>query len=523
MYKFTKINIKELKSDIHSTLNSFKKWLYNRKEYSYINELFKIVKRNNVLDKTIVFNTIRTSRDHLDEEFFLGKILALNGAKIYMLLDDGELKHWETSPLKDAQKEISSFFKKKIIKKALKSYKDSNLKIIYYSTILKNINYNNWQELKSHALSSTIRYFQTSELDFNHKKIKEYYTLSLINAVLSRNIGKFVLKEINPDYFVTTHGIYSIWGPAYEYLKKKEVECLILARFHAHSPDPQDIYFTSTKVQILSRCKFWQEYKNTQVTDDMIQKVNNLFKSRIDHQTKDTELYYNGKTNIYKVNKKDGYKYHIAIFPSLIWDGNIQDRHIAFDGILDWLISTISFLKDNKEVFIYLKFHPAEVTTFKKSAKIQDLIRKNLEIEKIENLELIPTEKKIDPYKFLKSGIDLGICYDGIIALEMPFLRIPALLGCVKGRFSVKGGNFTINNRQEYFDYLENLEDLIKDFHTNYDKYYKNIVRYTYWYVFENVIKMPTISKKNPNKMDLLAIKKEDIILDKKLLEIFQQ
>ena len=515
---------KGIKAYTLSFYNSFNKWRYNLKEYDHLNKLFNAVNRKEILNKKIVFNTIRISRDHLDEEFFLGKILSLNGAKVKMLLDDGVLKHWETSPYDDNKKDLYSLLKKLIIKKGLKTYKDRNLEIIYYSEILKNINYNNWRELKDYALSSTIRFFQTSELNFNDEKIKEYYNLSLINSVFSSNIGEFVLNKIKPDYFVTTHGIYSIWGPAYDFLKNNGVKSLILARFHSHSLDPQDVYFTYAKCQTLSRCKFWQMYKNTPVTEHMKQKVTDLFNHRINHKTKDTELYYKKKTKIYEINKDNDYKYHIAIFPSLIWDGNIQDRHIAFTGIIDWLMSTIDYLKKRKDIMIYLKFHPAEVSTFKKSAKIQVLIKKYLDKEKIENLELIPTEERIDPYEFLKSGIDLGICYDGVLALEMPYLKIPVLLGGVRGRFAVPGGNFSINDKKEYFEFLKNLDKYIEVFHKNYDEYWQNIVRYSYWYLFENVIKMPTISKVSQKKwMELLYLKMKDIKLDKKLFQIFNE
>lgn len=518
------MNTEKIINEITSIINSFNQWRLNKEEYNYLMHLLKGVKRKQLLKKTIVFNTVKGERNYIDREFFLGKILAINGAKIIMLLDDGVLKHWESPPQSYFKKYLNHlvfFLRENIIKRALKTYHDPNLQIIYYSEFLFDLNYENWQELKHFALSSTIRHFQTSELDFNNKKIKKYYNLSLKNAVLSRNVGEFVLNKIKPDFFITSHGIYSTWGPAYEFLKQHGIKSLVCARSHSHSMDVQDIYFTYAKAQTLSRCKLWQDYKNTSITEAMRKKVEELFDFRINHKTKDTKLYYKGKINLYKIDKNDGYKYHIAIFPSLIWDGNIIDRHIAFKGVLDWLLSTIHYFKNKRDAKIYLKFHPAEVSTFNKSAKIQDLIQNYLKSKKIKNLVLIPTEYKIDPYEFLKSGIDFGICYDGMLALEMPYLKIPVLLGGVRGRFCVDGGNFTINNKKDYYNYLDNLDKCIKDFHTNYDQYYNNIIRYSYWYLFENVLKMPTVLKTNRGFIDLFQLRKKDLELDKKLFKIF--
>ncbi|MFX1391955.1 MAG: hypothetical protein ACFFAH_00135 [Promethearchaeota archaeon] len=525
-------------------LIQYKKWKKARKEYDHLENLLKDVKRDSLLNKKIVFNTVRSMKNIFDREFFIGKILALNGANIVMLLDDGIMKHWDTiriahiSNINILEKYplnlfpsfhnnystlLKSYFNKKLIKKAIKTYKDTNLKIIYYSEILKNLNYENWQEMRKYAESSTIRFFQTTNLDFNEKYVDYYYKLSLINSIISKNVGEYVLNKIKPDFFLTSHGIYSSWGPAYDYLKKNNVKSYVYAGYLSHSIDKNDIYFTDAKVQTLSRSTFWKNYKNTPVTKEMEEKIKDWINLRMSYSTKDTKIYYNGELYTFKVDKNDGYKYHIAIFPSLVWDGNIKDRHIAFNGILDWLISTINYLKKRRDIKIFLKFHPAEVTQFKNTPKIQDILLDYIKLNKIENLVLIPSENIINPYEFIKSGIDFGICYDGTLALEMPLLKIPILLGGVGGRFYVEGGNFTIKSREEYFNYLDNLENLIEEFHNNYDKYYTNIIRYSYWYLFENVMKLPTLSSNNLNKTDLLQLKKEDIKLDKKLLDIFKR
>ncbi|MHA1438599.1 MAG: hypothetical protein ACTSPD_13585 [Promethearchaeota archaeon] len=523
--------------------NIINEWKYNKKEYNHLNQLLKFTKKTNLLNKTIIFNTIRNFKSIIDREFFLGKILALSGAKVIMLLDDGILKHWDTYQIdtipnlqkikkfnlnpykilntKNPKYYILHFLKRNIINKALKTYKDENLRIIYYSSFLSKKENNDSHGLEKFAISSTMRFFKTSKLDYNDIYIKYIYELSLENAVLSRAVGEFIKNEIQPDFFITSHGIYSTWGPAYEYLKQEGIKSLVYAGKLSHSMDIHDIYFTDSKVQTLTRSTFWKNYKNTPVTKAMEDKVKELFETRMRYSTKDTNIYYKGKLNIFKVDKNDGYKYHIAIFPSLIWDGNIQDRHIAFKGVIDWLISTIDYFKNRKNVKIFLKFHPAEVTMFRNVVIIQDLIKEYLESNKIDNLTLIQAKQKIDTYEFLKSGINLGICYDGFLALELPLMKIPVILGGVDGRFSIEGGNFTVKNQKDYFNYLENFEKLIEEFHENYEKYYKNIIRYAYWYLFENPIKLPTLTSKDLYKTDLLQLKKEDLILDEKLKNLF--
>jgi hypothetical protein len=536
---------------IHKKINTFLKlnitnyntWKYNKREYLHLARLFNIVRRKDLLHKTIVFNTVRSFKNIFDRELFLAKLLALNGANVIVLLDDDILKHWDSIKVDRVKKlkridkkefnlfpNIQKFpggllkvlFDRNILNQALKVYQDQNLTILYYSDIVKKVDFTNWQELKKFAKSSTIRFFKNSELNFKEHYVKYYYNLSLLNSLISRTVGKYILHKIKPDFFITSHGIYSTWGPAFEFLKKKGIKSYVYAGKHSHSKDVHDIYVTDSKVQTLSRSKFWDEFKSIDVTKLMENKVREIFKARMNHSTKDTQIYYTKKINRFIVDKNDRFKYHIAIFPNLIWDGNIEDRHIAFKGIMDWIISTVNYLKKKKEIKIYIKFHPAEVTLFKGTPKIQDLLKNNLNLEDFENLVLIPSEANIDPYQFLLSGIDYAIVYDGILGLEIPFLKIPTLLGCVGGRFSVKGGNFTINSRKDYFNYLDNLKDDITEFHENYQNYYKTIIKYSYWYFFANVIKLPTLSSKSLYGTDLMHLRVEDIVLDEKIFKIFK-
>lgn len=158
----------------------------------------------------------------------MAKLFAIKGAKVKILLDDGILYHWDTIqinwlpkqkiyrfPLNPYRITYKSFLSRKYLytsiinntrlffKQGIRAFKDKNIEIIYYSEIIdrKNLNYENWQELKKHAESSTIRFFKHFDLDYNNKEIEYYYKISLLNAIISRNIGEYILNKIKPDVF----------------------------------------------------------------------------------------------------------------------------------------------------------------------------------------------------------------------------------------------------------------------------------------------------------------------------------
>lgn len=519
-----------------------KNYILNLKEYYHLKKLFKSFKTQKLFNKTYVLNVVRNRRSSIFIEVFLGALIAINGGKVKILLDDGIMMHWDTFKINKMPKRfrIDNFphnryrfnifydqyifkylLERRITNKILKFFKVRNLEYIYYSDIVKDLNYENKHNLKNYAESSTIKFFTTSELDLNNRYIKYYFLLSLKNAMISKKVGEYVLNNLKPDFFITSHAIYSTWGPAFDFLKKNGIECINLAGGNPHSLDPQDFIICYTKKQTLTRCRSWQEYKNIPVTEEMKKKVNEYFNLRVNHKTMDTKVYYKNITSNFRIDKNSNYKFHIAIFPNVIWDGNIRERHIAFSGIIDWVISTLEFLKNKKDIMIYLKLHPSEVTLFKGTKKIEEIIQKYIESTKIDNLIILSSENILDTYEFVKSGIDFGLVYDGILALELPYLKVPVLLGGVKGRFSIENGNFIINNREEYFNSLRNIENLIKDFHDNYERYYNNIVRFTYWYIFDGIVKFPTMPKVFGSALNLFQLEKEDLVLDEKILKFF--
>jgi len=387
---------------------------------------------------------------------------------------------------------------------------------------LNNLNYTNWRELKKHAISSTVRLFQTSDLDYNNEYVKFYYKLSLMNAILSRNVGEYILNTLKPDIAVNPHGIYSTHGPAYEILKENGVKSLVWAGANTHTLDVTNCHIMDTPLQLLSSSDFWKEYKDVEVTLEMEKEVRQYFEKRLKGLTADIKSYQLIKEeNLYVVNKNDGYKYHVAIFPNVIWDGNITDKHVIFNDYLDWVLTTINYLKNREDIKLYVKSHPSENFMCKESDKVISLIKKYIYIKDIKNLVLIPPETRINTYEFLKSGIDLGIVYDGYLGIEMPYLKIPTIV-CVDGGFSsVKGGNFIISDRENYFNNLDNIGELIEKFHSNYEMYYKNLVRYIYWYIFYNIFELPTLKWYYISGVHLIHLKEKDFILNKRLLEIF--
>jgi len=537
-------------------LNKFikliKTWKLEFDQYNNLEKLFKsAIKNNKFRNKTIVFNIVRNNRKYFDNEAYIAKLLALNGANVKILLDDGILSHWDTYHIDNFKRNLKvkdlnkyslnpaykyrnihngiwflarEFINKVLMKKNFNIYKDENLEIIFYSRIFKQDLFKNFNlfpsinDLNKFAESSTIRFFKTPFLEYNNPIIKKFFILSKRNAIISKLIGEYSNKILNSDIFITSHGIYSTWGPAFEYLKRKKIKSYVIVPRFSHGKKEKIGLLVDTKMQTLSKSESWKKFSHKKVTKDMRKKVENYFQLRTNFQIEDTRVLFKNPED-FKIYKSKDFDYYVGMFPNVIWDGNIKDRKNIFKTRLDWFKTTIDFFKKNKNLRLYIKSHPSEVTVLKNSPRISDILQNYYDFSKITNISLIPPNSRINTYNFIKQ-LDLGIVYDGTLGIEMPYLGIPTILSVKDGFSTIEGGNFTPKNKSEYLNYLNNIDHLINKFHANYEKYYlDNIIRYIYWYLYENKIKIPTLRNKK-NQMKGFQLRKEDLKLEKRLLEI---
>jgi len=497
---------------IFKIVNSFISLLQNKWRLFKIRQILNNVKREELIKKNIVINIVRSIQS-FESELIIGKLLALKGAKVKVLIDDGILRHWEAmdfdhiknlnnikktnlNPYRYDYRDrfiiILTFFNRLNVKSTINAFKDENLEIIYYSDIIKDrkLDYSNIKNLKKDALSSVVRFFRRPDLDLKDKIVKYYYLISYQNALISKNIGIFIENKLKTDIFMTSHGIYSLWAPTYDYLKSKNIKTLV---YHgkSHSIEQDDLLFSDIQMQLLSKSKLWNQYKNKPIQPQMKEFINEYLRRRTNFSTTDTELIYKGKHKTFQILKDLDYKYHIALFPNVVWDGYIVERHNIFDGHLEWLISTLDYLKNRKDILIYLKLHPAELIFCDKSPGVLHYLEKNLNLSEFKNLVILSADQKINTYDFLRSGLDLGIVYDTFIAIEMPYFNIPAIVCVNGGMTSVEGVNYTINSKEEYFNLLDNIDIIINDFKKKHEIYYNNMIRFVFWHIKECGNKVP--------------------------------
>lgn len=496
-------------------------------EYFNIKKLYSKVKETNYYKgKTLVINSIKSDRLIFAVEVLMAAIFSKNGATCYIVIDDGNMAHHDIVQYKSEQNlkilNPNNLLKYRLRRRLLEflarwAY-DRNVLFLHTSEIdflyrQENLNETYREILNRNALSSCRRYFQIDAIDMSNPLHSDYYKKSFNNAILSIKVGMYTDKVIKANIFITSHAIYSCWGPAYDFLKNNSSVRTIV--YGTNTYVARELYFSTDKLQVSDRTTEITSFLDNKLNESEINKTVNYLDRRINKQEKDTRVYY-GK-NFESFPSIDNSKPLVMAFPNVIWDGDIEERNILFNGVVDWLLTTIDFYRENPNVNFAIRFHPAESTWYKGVKPLETIIREKVpDIDFISNLTLISSSTNIELYDIIKEKVTLSLVYDGMLAIECGYMSKPVIL-CGRGRFTSNNFAYEPKNKKEYFD-------LISDPNKAKDRWNEEAnktlaIKLCYWYIFGCSFKFPSLNNDHSDfGTNLLNCTEDNITLDKNLL-----
>ena len=474
-------------------------------------------KKRRPMGKTIVFNTVRTLETPMIVELFLARCLSLLGNKLYILFDDGLLPHWDSIQYNAQPVPLTPYLLKHSPRKkyhklisALTKYifKTANIKFLQYTDIVERMDELprlHTSDIK-HARSSVTRFFKENIINLDTALYNDYLQLSLKNAQYSKAIGKFIYKEISPDLFVTSHGIYSTWGPCYDFLRQKGIPSLV---WGINGTVEQSIYLYDTIRRFSYLDSNWKEFKRKTLNSHQRQAIIDYFNRRISLAANDTKVYF-VKENSETVNLKKTDELVVGLFPGVIWDGDVESRNILFDDLVQWMTFSIDILRNSGHK-ILIRFHPSEATVLKGTQSLEYVMHQKYgDLNAIKNLTIISSDRRINTYQVISQNIDLGIIYDGTLGFELPYLNVPTI-SCSRSRYTDTGIVFEPTSKQEYQSMLEKPIKVIDRFKINSNQIYENLLKYAYWWFIESAYHFPLLNPDKYNCIDYKHLLKKEL------------
>jgi len=494
----TKNVIKKHTPYLYNLASDLKFIVYFYKYFKALNKLYRAVSPHGTLKKRIVFNLVRPYAYPI---LFFESVLAMKlselGAQVNVLVDDGILLHHDTLGYDDIdisvkmKIKVSVFFLEKLslYKKysefVAKNDLDDVSEIASFMIAKNNYLYKNI-DLKPYIDASVIRFFRSAvgivQEEPEYNKILKVCTQ---NAIISTLVASKVENLLNPDIIVTSHGIYSTWGPFYDYFKQKRKR-VITYGFSCYRNN--GIIFSKNGL-VANRCDdgFFNAYKNKIDINLAEKEIKDFFDKRFKGKSADLTLF--GSSNedrnlIEKIKKIGRNKKIFALFPNVLWDNSLIGADTIFDSQVEWIIETIKFFKKQKDKLLIIRAHPAEASWMKVRVGVKDIIEREFgrSIQNIGNLIFIPSSYPLKSY-LLFPLLTAGIVYNGTIGLEMMYKRIPVLIAG-KAPYSGKGFTIDFTNEEEYFRAFDKVEGILK----YQEKNREVLIKFLFYYFVLNEI-----------------------------------
>jgi hypothetical protein len=152
----------------------------------------------------------------------------------------------------------------------------------------------------------------------------------------------------------------------------------------------------------------------------------------------------------------DQSKRNFFLFSNVFWDVGINNPESLYSDVITWVLDTIEIVKDDPDIHLYIKPHPAEKYDSPDSSSLKgvvDYINAHFPILP-KNVTVIFPEWKINTYKIFPY-IDFGIVYNGTLGIEM-FLDNIKVISCARGPYSDLNLVIEPQNKNEYRDVLLN-------------------------------------------------------------------
>ena len=260
------------------------------------------------------------------------------------------------------------------------------------------------------------------------------------------------------EYVMFSHGIYVTWEPISEFCKLNSIDFIAYDR--AKTKNTININYN----QVAPDWSFenaWERYRDIDLKEKEKEKVNLYLKER-ELQINDVYAYNFSKRSKDLIELKHhlGIPLNakvVTIFTNLIWDAANVSRDLAFKNPLECLIQTIDFFKNDKDVHILLRSHPAE-SVLGTQEKYGTLIRDHFENNLPNNFTIIEPELSINSFSVIDIS-DIGIVNTSTVGLEFAMLKKPIIL-ISETHYRNKGFTYDVSSKDEYF---KTLKDLLKD------------------------------------------------------------
>ena len=294
--------------------------------------------------------------------------------------------------------------------------------------------------------------FQTEDVDTEH----EFYQFRHERNQLTAKVVYNILRTNKPDSVIIPNGTVMELGVAYRVCRYLKIPVVT----YEFSEQKQKMWLSQNdEVMKQDTERLWMKNENLKLTEAHKKKIETLISSR-----KNAVLFTNFSRQWQNAPSEGAMKVKerlelddrrvVLLATNVLGDSLTLGRQVFSKSMTEWVIRTIQYFIERKDVQLVIRIHPGEAQL--KNASIYDKIRETLP-HLPDHIHVIGPKEDVNTYDLVELT-DVGLVYTTTVGLEMAMSGIPVE---VAGKTHYRGRGFTYDPESwvDYFKILNRLLD----------------------------------------------------------------
>lgn len=290
----------------------------------------------------------------------------------------------------------------------------------------------------------------TPTLVENHECLLKTHLQNLLMVSLAY---ERILDEQKPDRVVSNDSYYGMWAVLEQHCKARSIP------FYSHWPVTKNrvAFAYNDAVMNLDFTKSWSNFSKIDLTAEDDERISKwLIGERglvidttklVGHEVNDSILHF-----------IDPHKPTLILAANVIWDLAALNKQIVFKDMIEWIVETVEWFRDNPSFQLILRPHPVE--TSPQTPRTRETVAAAIELQGIqlpENVFLLKSDAKVTLKDLIaKCNVRGIVVHTSTVGFEYPAQGLPVV---TTAKSPYRGFGFTIdpNSKEEYFMQINDL------------------------------------------------------------------
>ena len=314
---------------------------------------------------------------------------------------------------------------------------------------------------------STVR--QSHTIDRASKEYQDFFVENVSTSIYMIDAFERILTDEKPDVVFVMNGIMFLENIIIQLCKRLGIRVVSYER----AARPDHLYITANGP--VNDFMFDNRFDiNKELSDIELKEIKEYLHDRRTSKNTTQKFQDSDTDDLEKTKKAVNFesikdKEIISLFTNVMWDTAAVDRDTIFKDVLDWCIKTIEWAKNQEDVELFIRIHPADARywNFSGAKQLQDEILKHY-IDKDEkyskesldstsflpsNVHLIKSTTKLNSYCLAELS-DVVSTYTSQIGVELAAMGKPVIVAG-DAFYGKQGIGIMPKDQDDYFDYLE--------------------------------------------------------------------